>query len=653
MKLLRERILFVLLFCSDLACLILVAGCSIYLRYYSGLIPYIGIRPPWGSLISFLGVTYFVLFFALLLTGAYRMPRRWGMNEAQPVVTKALLLSFPVTTAIIFAVRFSAANSGLVVTPSRFVAFFVWIGLFPCLIAVRLLTGRLLLALYRRGTGLRRAIIAGDGPEATRLALRIKQNPWLGEHIIGRVSHSPGANVLGPPDRLPALLREHHVGVVWLAPSAHETTSLLLPPLLFEPGGEGLIWRVLSGHFTRFVEIGLSNVSLENRELLFSRIRHDLVLPTVRVAMLGSRGAPANYGGVEEYVEEVGSHLASRDAHVAVYCHRKYVSARGMYRGMELRFVPSLRTKHLEAISHTFLATLHALLHEEEIIHYQALGPSTLAWLPRLFGRKIVVTVQGLDWQRSKWGRTARLYLKLGEWTAIHFPHRTIVVSKTLADYYYKRYGVNTEHIPNGCRLPESMGPELIKRFGLNRDSYILFVGRLVPEKGCHILLQAFSRVKTNKQLIFAGRASYEDAYVKQLRDLGEPLNGVQFIGFVKGNMLRELYSNAYIVVHPSEVEGLSISVLEALMYGNCLLVSNIPENVETVKDAGYTFQVGDVQDLARHMQMLIDNPENVKTMREKVKAHVSSLMDWQEVAEATLKQYQSLVDRSFQVMND
>ncbi|MBN2305456.1 MAG: glycosyltransferase family 4 protein [Anaerolineae bacterium] len=360
-----------------------------------------------------------------------------------------------------------------------------------------------------------------------------------------------------------------------------------------------------------------------------------------RIVMIGSRGVPANYGGVETYVEEVGSYLAAHGFQVAVYCHPKYVTQRGTYRGMELRFVPTIPTKHLETIVHTILSTIHALWNGADIFHYHALGPTTLAWLPRLFGRKVIATVQGLDWQRAKWGRFARWYLKLGEWATCHFPHVTIVVSRKLQTYYAQRHRKPTVYIPNGHQPPQLKSPEQMLALGLTPDDYILFVGRLTPEKGCHTLLQAFARVRTDKTLVLAGQPNHDAAYYQELQRLATGPHRVYFAGFVQGDLLRELYSNAYLVVHPSEIEGLSVSLLEARSYGNCLLVSDILENLEVLDGHGYQFRVGNVTDLTERLQWLSDHPEAVQADR--AKARQITQTDWDGVGQATLSVYHKI----------
>jgi glycosyltransferase involved in cell wall biosynthesis len=637
MKRYRDEIIVVLLFLADLVCLGLVTGGAIYLRYNAPRLPYPRSPSLWGSHLALVGVISLTLFPALVLGGAYRAPRRWGANEALPVAFKALALAFPLSAALLLALRFGVPRGALVPTPSRLVVGLTWGGLLVGLTATRLLTGRAQLALYRKGRGVRRAIIVGDAPQATSLKQRLERHPWLGEQVVGRVGHKAGPDWLGPPANLADVLRRQRVDVIWLAPPA-KPQAHWLPELLLEPQGDGLIWRMLPGDFARLAETALSQLPYPQLETFYQRLQHHLALPTLRVAMLGSRGVPANYSGVEKYVQEVGSYLARNGAHVAVYCHAKYVSQRGNYRGMALRFVPTIPTKHLETITHTFLATLHALLQGEEVFHYQAIGPATLAWLPRLFGRKVVATVQGLDWDRAKWGRLARWYLKFGEWATCHFPHVTIVVSQTLARHYAERHGKETVYIPNGFEPPVPQPARLLAELGLCEQDYVLFVGRLSPEKGCHTLIRAFAQVQTDKRLVLAGRATFDERYYERLLGEARGLDRVLFTGFVQGDLLRALYSNAYLVVLPSELEGLSVSLLEALSYDNCLLVSNVPENLEAVGSAGHSFRTGDSADLSRKLQWLLDRPEQVARTRAQVRARASGLMSWEAVAEMTYK---------------
>lgn len=641
----RTQIFAAGLFLADSLLLASVSAAAIALRYYS---PFFTLtdRAPWISILPFLGATALVMFPALWINGAYRLPRRWSLNEAAPLSIRTLLLLVPITVTLLFALRVGAAARNLVITPSRFVAGFVWAGLLVGILLLRLLAGRLLRNLYEHGHAQRRVVVVGDAQASARLANRILQNPWLGERVRWHVDHLSELDPAGWQRRLSQNLQAGSIETVWLVPPREAPASEWLPPSLIAKDRARVQWRMLPEDFERFNAHALPSLSQAQRERVYQRLQHELALPLVRVAFIGSRGAPASYGGVETYVEEVGSHLVEIGAQVAVYCHTRYVSARGLHRGMELRFVPTLPSKHFETIIHTLLSTLHALLCEEEILHYQALGPSTLAWLPRLVGRKAAVTVQGLDWQRSKWGRLARAYLRLGEWTSAHFPHLTILVSQTLAQHYHQRYHKSYTVIPNGFTPPRHRPAMRIKNeLGLQERSYLLFVGRLVPEKGCHSLLHAFKQVNTDMQLVLAGQANHEGQYQARLEELAGDMHNVRLIGFVQGEILQELYSNAYLVVHPSEVEGLSISLLEALSYGNCLLVSNTPENLEASNHTAFSFQLGDPHDLAHKLQWLLDHPEQVGEMRARIRSFFNQA-NWRHVAEATWDAYQSVLTR-------
>ncbi len=638
----RDRRIILMLFLWDLLCLNVLAAAAIYLRFQSDLFWYPGARPPWQSVLGFLGLTHLILFPSLVVSGAYGVPKRWKGNEALPAVARALLLAVPLTVTLLFLLRLGALQKGLVLTPSRFFAVFLWTGLLVGLAGGRWIAGRILVSLYSKGLWLRRAVIVGQGPWAGRLRGLIQENPWLGEVVVGMVDGGGQGGLEGEAEELAAALSRHKADVVWLAQRGE--LDPWPPGLLFSEQGASLTWRALPQDFEWYEKVLLERLSDEERELFYSRVTRDLALPPFRVAMIGSRGAPANYGGVERYVEEVGARLAAGGAQVAVYCHRRYITARGPFRGMELRFLPAIRTKHLETISNTFLATLHVLLKEEEITHYHALGPVTLAWIPRMFGRKVVVTVQGLDWQRSKWGPIARRYLKFGEWASALLPHRTIVVSRSLEKHYRRRYPKEVLYIPNGFDPPAPRPPDRIRQWGLGGGDYLLFVGRLVPEKGCHLLLEAFARVRTDKRLVIAGRASHERRYHEELLEMSRGLKGVQFVGFAGRELLQELYSNAYMVVHPSQVEGLSIALLEALSYGNCLLVSDTPENQEALGGLGFTFRANDPAELACRMQHLLDSPDEVQGIRDLVRSHWSAYKDWQHVTDETLRVYESLV---------
>jgi len=364
----------------------------------------------------------------------------------------------------------------------------------------------------------------------------------------------------------------------------------------------------------------------------------------MKIAMVGQKGVPATYGGIERNVEEVGSRLARKGHEVTVYCRLYYTKRGGTYRGMRLVRLPSVNTKHLDTATHCLLATLDSLFRNYDIVHFHALGPSVFASLPKIAGAKTAVQVHGLDWQREKWGAVASWILKRCEYPAVHFPDKTIVVSKTLQGYFKEKFSRDTVVIPNGTKVPVSRPASRIRKFGLEEGNYVLFVGRLVPEKGVHYLTEAFSRIKTDMKLVLAGGSSFSDEYVTKLREYES--DKVLFLDYVYGDVLEELWSNAYVVVQPSTLEGLSISLLEALSYGRCVLVSDIPENLEVVGDCSPSFRSKDVSDLTEKLEALLRDPTLVSEYEKRSRDHVAKKYSWDTIAESTEKLYLEMLGR-------
>jgi glycosyltransferase involved in cell wall biosynthesis len=365
----------------------------------------------------------------------------------------------------------------------------------------------------------------------------------------------------------------------------------------------------------------------------------------MKIAMIGQKGIPSRSGGVEVHVEEIAKRLVQKGCEVDVYCRKGHCLEKGgCYQGVRTIFTPCLRSKSLEAITHSFISTLHAIFRRNDIIHYHALGPSILAFLPRLFGIRVVCTVHGLDWQRDKWGGLSKKVLKFGEYASAKFAHRTISVSEALVDYYRKKYNKEIEYIRNGVEIKKAPAPTQIKeRCGLEEDSYLLYLGRLVPEKGVHYLIEAYGRTDTDKKLVIAGGSSHSDDYEKELHAMAEGNRNILFTGFVYGPILEELLRNALIYILPSDVEGMPISLLEAMSYGQCCLVSDIAENRAVVSGYGYTFKQGDPADLAAKLQMLLRQGEMVHKDRERIIEYVMENFCWDKSADRTLQLYGGL----------
>ncbi len=326
--------------------------------------------------------------------------------------------------------------------------------------------------------------------------------------------------------------------------------------------------------------------------------------PKLRVAFIGGRGVVSKYSGIEAYYEEIGKRLAEMGHEVTAYCRTYFTPPLEEHNGMRLVRLPTIRSKHLETLVHTLLSTAHVLFRGSDIVHYHALGPALLSFLPRLPGKKTVVTVQGLDWQRKKWGRIASAVLRLGERAAVRLPHTTMVVSRALQDYYRARYGAETVYVPNGGSIRQRRTSSQILAWGLEPDHYILFLGRFSPEKNCHLLIQAYEKIDTGVKLVMAGGSSYSDGYANELR---AHANGkIRLLDWVSGEALEELLTNALLFVLPSDLEGLSLALLDAMGAGVCVLTSDIPENCELVEGAGFTFRRGDVEDLERMLRLLL-----------------------------------------------
>lgn len=364
----------------------------------------------------------------------------------------------------------------------------------------------------------------------------------------------------------------------------------------------------------------------------------------MRVAMVGQKGIPATYGGIERHVEEIGARLAERGHEVTVYARPHYTKLGGTFRGMRIRRLPSLNTKHMDTISHCFFSTVDSLFGKYDIVHYHALGPSLFATLPRLAKARSVVTVHGLDWQRGKWGPLAAWFLRTCERPAIHYPDRTIVVSKSLREHFLRHYGIDTAVIPNGTNPAVQRPPNKIRKFGLDRKRYVLFVGRLVPEKGCHLLLEAFTKIRTDAQLVMAGGSSFSDGYVDTLNRIRGGDERIHMLGYVYGDLLEELFSNAYLIVQPSFLEGFSISLVEAMSHGKAILASDIPENLEVIEDCGATFKTQDADDLQKRLQGLLDDPQEVREIARKCEAHGRERFSWSRIVDATEEVYREVL---------
>lgn len=363
----------------------------------------------------------------------------------------------------------------------------------------------------------------------------------------------------------------------------------------------------------------------------------------MKIAMLGHKRIPSREGGVEIVVEELATRMVKQGHDVMCYNRsRKGLNKIREFNGVKIKHVFTIDARGIAAMTSSLSASIRAALGKFEVVHYHAEGPAAMCFLPKLFKKRIVVTIHGLDWQREKWGGFATRYLLFGEKMAVKYADSIIVLSENVKKYFKEKYNRETILIPNGVEKHSKVGANAIKeQWGLERDNYILFLGRIVPEKGVSYLVDAFKKLNCDKKLVIAGGSSDTDGFVMNIKDKTKGNKNVVFTGFVEGQVLAELYSNAYIYVLPSDLEGMPISLLEAMSYGNCCLVSDIPECTEAVGDKAVHFKRGNIDDLREQLQMLCDNEEIVNTYKRNSSEHVCSKYSWDEVVEKTLKIYE------------
>lgn len=369
-----------------------------------------------------------------------------------------------------------------------------------------------------------------------------------------------------------------------------------------------------------------------------------------RVAMFGHKRIPSREGGIEIVVEELCTRMVEQGNEVTCFNRAghhvsgaEYDKAQqGEYKGIRLKTVPTIDKKGLAAVTSSFFSALYSAFGKFDVVHIHAEGPAFFCWIPKLFGKRVIVTIHGIDWQREKWrDGFGSKFIRQGEKNAVKYADEIIVLSKGVQDYFKKTYGRNTCFIPNGVNRPKILEADLIaEKFGLSKDSYILFLGRLVPEKGIRYLVEAFKQVKTDKKLVIAGGSSDTDAFANELKGLAKDDDRIIFTGFVQGAMLDELYSNAYIYTLPSDLEGMPLSLLEAMSYGNCCLVSDIPECAEVVEDKALIFQKTNVEDLQEKLQDACDHPEMVMKMKNQAADFICAKYNWDEVVDKTLALY-------------
>lgn len=372
----------------------------------------------------------------------------------------------------------------------------------------------------------------------------------------------------------------------------------------------------------------------------------------LNIAMFGHKRVPSREGGVEIVVEELATRMVVQGHYVTCYNRLGHhvsgseFDAKDLkeYKGVKIKKTLTIDKKGLAAVTSSFFASIKCAFGKYDIVHIHAEGPAAFCWIPKLFGKRIICTIHGLDHQRAKWGRFASAYIMMGEKNAVRFADEIIVLSEGVRKYFKDTYGRETKYIPNGVSRPEIRMANLItKKFGIHKDEYILFLGRLVPEKGISYLIEAFKDIKTDKKLVIAGGCSDTDEFVNTLKKLANGDERIIFTGFVQGQLLEELYSNAYIYTLPSDLEGMPLSLLEAMSYGNCCVISDIAECAEVVEDKAVLFKKSNVEDLKEKIQLLCDEQERTYDYKQNADIYITCRFDWNNIVQRTLELYKKV----------
>lgn len=373
----------------------------------------------------------------------------------------------------------------------------------------------------------------------------------------------------------------------------------------------------------------------------------------MKIAMIGHKRVPSREGGIEIVVEELSVRLAAMGHQVD--CYNRWHGGGNVskmpreYKGIRLIKIPTFRRTALNAFVYSVLAAGRAVVGGYDVIHFHAEGPAAMAFMPRLLGIPVVVTIHGLDWQRAKWGGFATRYLRWGERNAARFSDALLVLSGGNKRYFRDTYNRNAIYIPNGVNVKSCLEPvEIGRAWGLENHGYILFLARLVPEKGLHYLIEAYKKIITDKRLVIAGELTENDSYVSRIKDMAKGDSRILLAGFVQGRVLEELLANCSIYVLPSDVEGMSISLLEALSYGVRCLVSDIDENTDTAAGYADCFPRGNIPLLQKSLEELLEQEEGVHDSAgqiEFVRRHYS----WDSSVKKLLSVYEDVVKKGCQ----
>lgn len=363
----------------------------------------------------------------------------------------------------------------------------------------------------------------------------------------------------------------------------------------------------------------------------------------MKIVYLGHKRIPSNEGGVERVVMEHVKRLARRGHHVWVLnrmgsdCNatRYNKLQHSDYHDCKIVNIPTLKGA-AEVPIYSFLATIWCIFKRPDVVVYNSSGSCVMIPLARFFGLKTIGLLHGVDSNRGKWGRFASWYLRLGERMLAQKASVGMVLSRNMKKYIDTLYGSSTLLFANAAVERKKQAPEIIRNtLTLEKDSYILSLGRIVPEKGLHYLIDAFKQVKTDKRLIIAGGPDDKTlGYYREIQELAKGDKRIEFVGFVEGQLKEELYTNCYLFCLPSDIEGMANTLLESMAYGRCVLCSNIPENTEVVTDKAICHRQSDIKDIKEKLQMLCDSPTTVAQYAKESEPYILQRYNWEKVVD-------------------
>lgn len=353
----------------------------------------------------------------------------------------------------------------------------------------------------------------------------------------------------------------------------------------------------------------------------------------MKIAIMGIRGIPANYGGFETFAEELAPRLAQRGHEVIVYGRSHFIDYQeSLYKGVHIKILPTISHKYFDTVIHTLICTLYSFFKPYDVVFICNSANAAFCFIPRLCGKPVVLNVDGLEWKRQKWNTAGKLYYKISEWLATFIPNVIVSDARDVQNYYKKKFNKSSVYIPYGAPDKKETGTDILQQYGIHAGEYLLYVSRMEPENNAHRVIKAFEQVNTDQKLIMVGDAPYSTQYIKSLKSTQD--DRILFTGYVFGAGYRQLQSHAYAYIQATEVGGTHPALLEGMGYGNCILANDVPEHHEVLGKAGIYFSRKSDGDLAQKIQFIVDNPEKVENYRKAVRKRVQSRFRWDRITE-------------------